>query len=256
MPLPALPVMVAAGKEGLHGRDLAMALLDDAIEASGGLERWGQLSRFTLHISIGGTLFARTGHGSDFKDLIAEGSTRRQSVRFTGVSGGEKCGSFQPDTITIESLDGQILRTWPNPGLADVGKNALADDLQLVFFCGVAIWNYLTTPFLLTRPDVEVEELPPWQEHSELWRRLRARFPPDILTHSPEQIFYFDEKALQRRTDHDLLGSKVAHYSWAHQTFNGIVVPTLRRSLILQPDGTATARPVLLDVEIFDALLE
>jgi hypothetical protein len=24
----------------------------------------------------------------------------------------------------------------------------------------------------------------------------------------------------------------------------------------LQPDGTATARPVLLDVEIFDALLE
>jgi hypothetical protein len=98
--------------------------------------------------------------------------------------------------------------------------------------------------------------LPPWQEHSELWRRLRARFPPDILTQSPEQIFYFDEKALQRRTDHDLLGSKVAHYSWAHQTFNGIVVPTLRRSLILQPDGTATARPVLLDVEIFDALLE
>ena len=84
----------------------------------------------------------------------------------------------------------------------------------------------------------------------------RARFPPDILTHSPEQVFYFDEKALQRRTDHDLLGSKVAHYSWAHQTFNGIVVPTLRRSLMLQPDGTATAKPVLVDVEIFDALLE
>jgi hypothetical protein len=233
-----------------------MALLDDTIEASGGLARWSHLSRFTLHISIGGTLFARAGHGSDFKDVIAEGSTCRQSVRFTGVSGGEKCGSFQPDAITVESLDGQILRTWPNPSLADIGKDTLADDLHLVFFCGVSIWNYLTTPFLLTRPDVEVEELPPWQEHSELWRRLRARFPPDILSHSAEQVFYFDEKSLQRRTDHDLLGSKVAHYSRAHQTFNGIVVPTLRRSLTLQPDGTAAPRPVLLDVEIFDALLE
>jgi hypothetical protein len=233
-----------------------MALLDDTIEASGGLARWSHLSRFTLHISIGGNLFARAGHGSDFKDVIAEGSTCRQSVRFTGVSGGEKCGSFQPDAITVESLDGQILRTWPNPSLADIGKDTLADDLHLVFFCGVSIWNYLTTPFLLTRPDVEVEELPPWQEHSEFWRRLRARFPPDILTHSAEQVFYFDEKSLQRRTDHDLLGSKVAHYSWAHQTFNGIVVPTLRRSLTLQPDGIAAPRPVLLDVEIFDALLE
>jgi hypothetical protein len=256
MPLPALPVMVAACEERFHGRDSAMALLDDTIEASGGLARWSQLSRFTLHVSIGGILFARAGHGSDFKDVIAEGSTCRQSVRFTGVSGGEKCGSFQPDAITIESLDGQILRTWPNPSLTDIGKDTLADDLHLVFFCGVSIWNYLTTPFLLTRPDVEVEELPPWHEHSELWRRLRARFPPDILTHSAEQVFYFDENSLQRRTDHDLLGSKVAHYSWAYQTFNGIVVPTLRRSLTLQPDGTATPRPVLLDVEIFDALFE
>jgi hypothetical protein len=37
---------------------------------------------------------------------------------------------------------------------------------------------------------------------------------------------------LQRRTDHDLLGRKVAHYSWAHQPFDGI--PTLRRSLALE----------------------
>jgi hypothetical protein len=208
-----------------------MALLDVRSRLAAAW-RWGQLNRFTLHISIRGTLFPRTGHSSDFKDLIAEGSTRRQSVRFSGVSGGEKCGSFQPDAITIESLDGQILRTWPNPSLAfpDVEKDPLADDLHLVFFCGVAIWNYLTTPFLLARPDVEVEELTPWQEHSELWRRLRApsRRTSDSLT---EQVFYFDEKALQRRTDHDLLGSKVAR-AMGHQTFNGIVVPTLRRSLM------------------------
>ena len=235
-----------------------MTLLDDAIDASGGLARWNSLSRFTLHLSVGGTLFSSAGHAGDFKDVIAEGSTRMQSVRFTGISGAKKCGSFQPDAITIESLDGQVLRTWFNPSLAgpNIGAQALTDELHLVFFCGVAIWNYLTTPFLLAHPDVVVEELPPWRENAELWRRLRAQFPPRLVTHAPEQTLYFDERALQRRTDHDLLGTKVAHYSWAHQTFGGIVVPTLRRSQVLRPDGIVIAKPVLIDVEIFDAFFE
>jgi hypothetical protein len=235
-----------------------MALLDDVIDASGGMARWNSLSRFTLHLSVAGTLFSSTGHASEFKDVTAEGSTRTQSVRFTGITGGEHSGSFQPDAITIESLEGEILRTWRNPSLAftEAGSPTLVDELHLVFFCGVAIWNYLTNPFLLAHPDVVVEELPPWQENNESWRRLRAQFPPGLITLAPEQIFYFDENALQRRNDHDLFGMKVAHYSWAHDSFGGIVVPTLRRAQTLRPDGTVVAKPVLMDVEIFDAVFE
>ncbi|MFC7701646.1 hypothetical protein ACFQX9_33870 [Bradyrhizobium sp. GCM10028915] len=235
-----------------------MALLDDVIDASGGMARWNSLSRFTLHLSVAGTLFSSTGHASEFKDVTAEGSTRTQSVRFTGITGGEHSGSFQPDAITIESLEGEILRTWRNPSLAftEAGSPALVDELHLVFFCGVAIWNYLTNPFLLAHPDVVVEELPPWQENNESWRRLRAQFPPGLITLAPEQIFYFDDNALQRRTDHDLFGMKVAHFSWAHDSFGGIVVPTLRRAQTLRPDGTVVAKPVLMDVEIFDAVFE
>jgi hypothetical protein len=235
-----------------------MALLDDVIDASGGMARWNSLSRFTLHLSVAGTLFSSTGHASEFKDVTAEGSTRTQSVRFTGITGGEHSGSFQPDAITIESLEGEILRTWRNPSLAftEAGSPTLVDELHLVFFCGVAIWNYLTNPFLLAHPDVVVEELPPWQENNESWRRLRAQFPPGLITLAPEQIFYFDDNALQRRTDHDLFGMKVAHYSWAHDSFGGIVVPTLRRAQTLRPDGTVVAKPVLMDVEIFDAVFE
>jgi hypothetical protein len=235
-----------------------MALLDDAIEASGGLARWNKLQRFTLHLSIKGTLFSRIGRARQFKDLIAEGSMQAQSVRFTGLTCGEKSGSYQPESVTIENLDGQVLRTWLNPRLEFLNhaNDPLADDLHLVFFCGFSIWNYLTTPFLLARPDVAVEELSPWQENDQTWRRLRVSFPPEIVTFSPQQIFYFDENSLQRRADHDLLGTKVAHYSWAHQAFSDIIVPTLRRSLALRPDGTTVAKPILLDVEVFDATFE
>jgi hypothetical protein len=235
-----------------------MALLDDVIDASGGLVRWNSLTRFTLHLSVGGTLFSSAGHAREFKDVTAEGSTQTQSVRFTGITGGEHSGSFQPDAITIESLEGEVLRTWHNPSLAfpEVGAPALADELHLVFFCGVAIWSYLTSPFLLAHPDVVTEELTPWRESTETWRRLRAQFPPHLITLAPEQIFYFDESGLQRRTDHDLFGMKVAHSSWAHDSFGGIVVPTLRRAQTLRPDGTVVAKPVLMDVEIFDAVFE
>ncbi|MBR0988966.1 hypothetical protein [Bradyrhizobium liaoningense] len=235
-----------------------MALLDDVIDASGGMARWNSLNRFTLHLSVGGTLFSSAGHAREFKDVTAEGSTRTQSVRFTGITGGEHSGSFQPDAITIESLDGEVLRSWRNPSLAfpEVDPPALADELHLVFFCGVAIWSYLTIPFLLAHPDVVIEELSPWQENAETWRRLRARFPAHLMTLAPEQIFYFDESAQQRRADHDLFGMKVAHSSWAHDSFGGIVVPTLRRAQTVRPDGTVIAKPVLMDVEIFDAVFE
>ncbi|MDU3129055.1 MAG: hypothetical protein E6699_16355 [Bradyrhizobium sp.] len=234
-----------------------MALLDEVIDANGGIAHWESLSRFTQHLSIGGTLFSGAGHAREFKDVIAEGSTRTQSVRFTGIMGGELSGSLQPDAITIESVDGEILRTWSNPGLPfDAGPQILSDELHLIFFCGVTIWNYLTTPFLLAHPDVVVEELPSWKEGAEMWRRLRAHLPPTLVTFAGEQIFYFDENALQRRTDHDLLGLKVAHHSWAHESFGGILVPTLRRSQTSQPDGTVNAKPVLMDVEIFDASFE
>lgn len=237
-----------------------MALLDDAIDASGGMARWRGLKAFTLHLSVDGALFARRGKAGRYKDMVAEGATQTQCVRFTGFDGSGKCGSYRPDCITIERGNGEVLRSrqgW-HPTLLGDAHNW--DELDLVAFCGFSIWNYLTTPFLLAHPDIQIEELPPWHEddgqRGKRWRRLRAVFPAGIVTHSREQLFYFDDKGLQRRTDHDFGGTRVAHYSWAHQAFGAIVVPTLRRSLELRPDGHTIRTPALIDVEIFDVSFE
>jgi hypothetical protein len=232
-----------------------MALLDEAIEASGGVEHWNSLKQFTLQLSIDGALFSRFDQAGQFKNMVAEGSTRSQSVRFAGFADSGKCGLYQPDCVSIETPEGAVLRSWRSPRLAlpDRADQTPSADLYLIFVCGVSIWNYLTTPFLLARPDVRIEELPPRHEQGQTWRRLHAVFPQDLVTHSPEQTFYFDYEGLQRRTDYDLLGAKVAEYSWAYQAFDGIVVPTLRRSLLVDADRTASTRPSLIDVEIFDA---
>jgi hypothetical protein len=235
-----------------------MTLLSDAIEASGGVTRWDRFKRFTLQLSIDGALLSDAGHGGRFKNVVAEGSTQRQFVRFTGFADPGKSCSYEPERVTIEDAEGRILETRRDPRVAfqDKTMGAQWDELTEVYFCGLSIWNCLATPFLLAQPDVKVEELRPWRERDQEWRRLHAAFPPRLVTPSPEQTFYFDSTGLQRRTDHQLLGAMVAQYSWAHQAFGDLVIPTLRRSLTLNGDGTVLMKPALLDVEIFDATFE
>jgi hypothetical protein len=98
--------------------------------------------------------------------------------------------------------------------------------------------------------------LSPWQENNESWQRLRAIFPPDLLTHSPEQTFYFDAEGLLRRHDYIALVfgnfAKAAHYSWDHKEINGILLPTRRRVFPRKKDGSPQRRITLVSIDIQD----
>ena len=81
-------------------------------------------------------------------------------------------------------------------------------------------------------------------------------FPSRVATHSTEQIFYFDRSGVQRRVDYTSALSgyvRISQYSWAHQRFSGILVPTLYRSQCIDVDAKIVPMPVVLDLEIFDA---
>src|SRR6202000_3085183 len=92
-----------------------MTLLDEVLEACGGIEPWRRLTRFTLHLSIDGDLLARQGRAGDFKDLVAEGSTRAQAMQFTGFTAPDSRGLYQPDRVAIESLDGTVIEARQDP---------------------------------------------------------------------------------------------------------------------------------------------
>src|ERR1700744_4480458 len=120
-----------------------MTLLDEVLEACGGIERWRRLTRFTLHLSIDGDLLARRGRAGSFKDLVAEGSTRAQAVQFTGFTAPDRRGLYQPDRVAIESLDGTVFEVREQPHtdfLSPASDNAPWDDLQFLYFCGISVW--------------------------------------------------------------------------------------------------------------------
>jgi hypothetical protein len=233
-----------------------MALLDDVLIAHGGIDRWRSLHCFTVHFSIDGSVLASSGRRGALRELAGQGSTRTPSLHVTGFPAPDKRSDYRADGVIIEMLDGMPVarRDDARSVLRDRSGRAW-DDLDLACFCGIVIWSCLAAPFLLAGPDVRVAEIGAWQEHGETWQRLKAVFPPTAGTLATEQTFYFDQHGLQRRTDYlalDADNTSIAQYSRAHQAFSEIIVPTLHRGLILQPDGTTVRRPPGLDIEIFD----
>ena len=132
------------------------------------------------------------------------------------------------------------------------------DDLNLAYFSGYAMWNYLNTPFIFALPGFQTEEIEPWDENGEKRRRLKVTFPDHIATHCPEQIFHVNGEGLICRVDYSAPvagGAPTAHYLSEHRDFSGIKVATKRRALRRNADGTAIPDPVFVAIDIADAQL-
>jgi hypothetical protein len=236
-----------------------MGLLDEALDAAGGLDRWREFSRFTVYLSIKGELLNTKDRAGLPGELVAEGRTQSQALRLTGFIAPDKCCTYRPDHVAIENLDGTTLRDRNNPQVALLSNRTSWDELDFAYFFGFSLWNYLTAPFLLALPGVETEELPTWHENGEAWRRLVAVMPPNIVTHAPRQTFYFDSAGLQRRLDYDVIDADTPHLVQqfsAHHSFSGIVIPTLRRCTASRPDGSLDPKRPCVDIEIFEASFE
>jgi hypothetical protein len=238
-----------------------MTLLAEVIESHGGAELWRQLRRFCARVSINGTLLAGKGKADALKDVVIDGSTRDQFLRLTGFTAPDRRATYRPDRVTVESLDGQVLAACnePRAAFASHTDSTEWDDLHLAYFVGYANWNYFTTPFLLAGEDFVSEELAPWQEDGQTWRRLKVSFPSRIATHSPEQTFYFDQQGLQRCVQYRAAaagGAMFCDYTWAQEEFSGIIVPTHRSACRIASNGRPVTDPPSVTVELLDVAFE
>jgi hypothetical protein len=230
-----------------------MSLLNEVLDAAGGLNKWNTLTRFVSHLSMDGALLARRGKAALLEEAVAEGSTRTASIRLQGFPATDCEACMEPGQIRIEQLNGEVLceRLERRP---DFDEEAKWDELQLSYFCCVSIWNCMTVPFLLTYPGVIVEEIPATvgKANSKL-HRLRASFPSHIDALGFEQTYHFDEALLLRQVDYHVDGARViSDYCSAHHEFSGLVIPTLRRSVQQGAYNMGGAR--IVDIEIFDTM--
>ncbi|MGH8474387.1 MAG: hypothetical protein ACRER2_01205 [Methylococcales bacterium] len=230
-------------------------LLEIAISAHGGLKRWNELKTGSAHLENGGALWPMKGHPEFIQPSRVTVSLHKQKASHEPFLKPNQRTSVEPNRVAIETFDGRILEERTNPRDSFKGHvlETPWDQIQLAYFAGYAMWTYLNTPFLFAMPGVATEEIQPWQENGETWRRLKATFPPSIATHSTVQTFYFDKTGLLKRHDYDVEiagGSPAAHYVSELKEFSGIIVPTKRKVLGRQPDGTAIPEPVIVSIDL------
>ena len=238
-------------------------LLDLAIAATGGPELWNSLSGLRIDISIGGPIWAMKGWPPEQTfDQILSVDTVNEHIIFTPFTRPDQQMVFDAatDTVTMQTLDGQPVQTLSpaRAGFKGMLRNGDWDAAHLGYFLGYACWNYFVTPFLFTYPGVDAHEIEPWHEAGQSWRRLAVHFSPEVATHNPEQVFYFDSEGLQRRMDYivEINGSTlVGHYTSRYRDFDGLAVATRRRVYRRNPDNTVNLNLPSITLDIHDVEL-
>jgi hypothetical protein len=214
---------------------MACELLQKALVAHGGLDRWNGFETVQATIITGGQLFGMKGTPQDSTPRRMTVATKREWASVTPYGADDQRTDFTASRIAIEKMDGTVVRERLHPSEHAEGKavDAPWDVLDRAYFNGYALWTYLTTPFHFTMPGFAVEEINPWHEDDELWRGLRVTYPSNIASHSREQDFYFGPDFLLRRHDYHVEASggfAAAQYVFDSVTVEGITLPTKRRA--------------------------
>lgn len=230
-------------------------LLDLVINAHGGWRRWERINKLNAHVSVGGGLWQLKGWPGIFEDAHVTVDPRRQHIEFSPFQTNNQHTLLEPQSVAIVA-DGKVKeeRESPRQAFDGHGLHTPWDGLHLAYFTGYAMWGYLTAPFLFAYPGFHTEEIEPWNENGEIWRRLKVTYPAALHAHCSEQIFYFDQFGLLRRNDYrvDIIGSGAtsAHYSSDHKLFDGIVFPTKRRVYSILADNQPNLERVLVAIDV------
>jgi len=236
-------------------------LLDEVLNAHGGLERWRKAGTVHARVQTGGLLIRTRVPGNRFADYRITVHVREPRTVFDPYPRDGLRGVFERGSARIESHDGEVIRSRASARAAFFGRSGLRrnirwDPLDAVYFAGYAMWNYLTFPHLLTLEGVEVTEGETWPEGGETWRCLNASFPPDIDTHSPRQIFYVDAGGRLRRHDYvpEVIGrwARAAHLCADHVQAGGLLFSTRRRVHPIGPGNRSLPFPTLVSLQLTD----
>ena len=234
-------------------------LLQKAVDAHGGLNRWNEISKITVAASMTGAIWFVKGQGDYLKDVVMTIDTTKEKL-VTDFPGQDKRFTFEPNRVVMTKRDGTILQERGD--LEESFKGQLRetpwDDLHVAYFQGEALWTYLNTPFLYTQQGFETQEIESIVVDGETWRRLKVVFPDRIKSHSREQISCFGRDGLIRRHDYtvDILGGATGlNYASDYREVGGIIIPTKRRIYAYKDDYQLVPEPLLVEIEMREIIV-
>jgi hypothetical protein len=145
-----------------------MTLVDEALEAHGGAARWQAAKRVRARARSGGFLLRTRVPGNRFADYHLTVDLDERRTVMDPFPEPEVRGVFERGEARLEREGGEVVASRRDPrkaffGRAGLRRNFRWDALDATYFAGYAMWNYLSFPLLLTRPDVEVREISPWR---------------------------------------------------------------------------------------------
>jgi hypothetical protein len=234
-------------------------LLDLAVKAHGGLERWKRVKSVKVAASITGGIWYVKGKPDCLKDVVMTCDTQAERL-VMDFPGQDKRSIFEPERILMERVDGSVLEARYDPERSFDGhrRETPWDDVHVAYFSGEALWTYLTTPFLYTYAGFETDEIAPIQVEGETWRRLKVTFPDYVKSHTREQISCFGPDGLLRRHDYtvDILGGATGlNYASEYRDVDGIVFPTKRRVYAYEGDYQIVKEPLLVAIDMGEITL-
>lgn len=229
-------------------------LLQIAVNAHGGMDRWNKVKAIKVAASITGAIWYVKGKPDVLKNVVLTAETRTERV-IVDFPGQDRRATFEPERIVIETANGTLIEARDNPEKSFAGqvRETPWDDVQVIYFVGEALWTYLNTPFLYTYDGFKTEEVAPIQVDGETWRRLKVVFPESVKSHTREQISCFGPDGLLRRHDYtvDILGGATGlNYALDHRNVEGIVIPTRRRVYAYEGDYQLVKEPLLVAIEM------
>ena len=195
-------------------------LLSGVLEAHGGLAKWASVAEVAAELDVDGPFWDWRGWPSIRRTQKMTLTPERQHLTLTPFTGEGTTMTWEPGLVTIGDAAGVV------PVFPAYHDAVPWDEVQLAAFMATANWAYFTEPFLFTCPGVTAQEVEPWREGGETWRRLAVTFPASLPNHNPDQVFYYGDDLLLRRMDYAPVvtgSSPIAHYVGEPVNVDGLV---------------------------------
>lgn len=229
-------------------------ILDEIIEAYGGLERWRDATTIEADAEYGGLTWELKGVTElvGTEHIVAD--VHRQRITFADASGRVIEFDKAADVVTVTAPDGTAERLeHPRASFEGLTFESPWTVPQAAYFRAYATWLHVVGAYVLTYPGVEVVESEGRIEDGESWRGLRVTIPETLDAHNTTLLYYVGAKGLFARVDYDAQingGAQVTHYLPEHVSTGGLVVDSSHEVFVRNADGTPDRSLMPVKVEL------